>query len=502
MLFYRKCSRITQLIDERTQMIKYNKVEDYMNLPLVLKQGGNNNAAWKWMLATLFLSQMFPEYIAPFFTLIGFVVMKISFKKNGQKVRMDSFGKYEFIFLAFYLFTSVYSNTKIYSALIALLWMGMCLGQLMMANLINTEEKLKTAMKFFTVSAFILSIIGCIQSVSNMLIDNGIITRGFPNPLTGPIDNAFYDFLVDKFGITIKDYVDDTRAMGTYSNPNLFVSFLICAAPFAFHFFLNGENRRERIFYGIVSVTICAGAAVAQTRGAMIALIISIIFLFLTNKKYFKKIFVMLAGFICFIPALLSRYYEQLVPYLNEFTYITQSGNVINVTMDYSLSVRVKLYTNLLEYIFSHFGILFFGLGAGVENVYALLKNELKIDVPHAHSILLELWAESGLIGLALFLLAGGILFVNLVRTIKMSEKGRSVAFTVLASLMAFFIMGLTDFIICSPKILQVMFLVLGFAQATYRIYQGRWKNDKVLKTNMENSKEFITVSADSAPEQ
>lgn len=74
-------------------MIKYNKVEDYMNLPLVLKQGGNNNAAWKWMLATLFLSQMFPEYIAPFFTLIGFVVMKISFKKNGQKVRMDSFGK-------------------------------------------------------------------------------------------------------------------------------------------------------------------------------------------------------------------------------------------------------------------------------------------------------------------------------------------------------------------------------------------------------------------------
>ena len=175
-----------------------------MNLPSALRQGGKNTAAWKWMAATLFLSQMFPEYIAPFFTLVGFVVMKVSFKKNGQKVRMDSFGKYEFIFLLFYLFTCVYSKTRVYSALIALLWMGMCLGQLMVANLINTAEKLKTAMKLFALSAFVLSVIGCLQVVSNMLIDNGIITKGIPNPLTGPMDVAFYNFLIDTFGIKIK----------------------------------------------------------------------------------------------------------------------------------------------------------------------------------------------------------------------------------------------------------------------------------------------------------
>lgn len=462
-----------------------------MNLPSILKQGGKNNVAWKWMLATIFLSQMFPEYIAPLFTLIGFVVMKVSFKKNGQKVRMDSFGKYEFIFLAFYLFTSVYSKTRVYSALIALLWMGMCLGQLMVANLINTAEKLKTTMKLFALSAFLLSVIGCLQVVSNMLIDNGIITRGVPNPLTGPIDIAFYDFLIDTFGITLDTTMQDFRALGSYNNPNLFVSFLISALPFSFYFFLNGDTRKERVFYGIASLTICAGVAGTQTRGAMIALVISITFLFLSNKKYFKKLFVMLAGFLCLIPALFTRYREQLVYHLHDFTFITQSGNTIDLTLDYSISDRVKLYLNLGEYIFSNFGVFLFGMGAGVENVGEVITKVLKIDAPHAHNIFLELWAESGIIGLGLFLFAGGILFVNLIKTLKTGSEGQRITCAVLSSLMAFFVMGLTDFIVCSPKILQVMFLVLGIAQATYRVYQGRWENDEVLKSNMECSGEF-----------
>lgn len=476
--------------------VKINTVEDYMNLPSILKQGGKNNVAWKWMLATLFLSQMFPEYIAPFFTLIGFVVMKVSFKKNGQKVRMDSFGKYEFIFLAFYLFTSVYSKTRVYSALIALLWMGMCLGQLMMANLINTAEKLKTAMKLYALSAFILSIVGCLQVVSNMLIDNGIITTGVPNPLTGPIDVAFYNFLIDTFGITLDTTMQDFRALGSYNNPNLFVSFLISALPFSFYFFLNGDTRKERVFYGISSIAICAGVAGTQTRGAMIALVISITFLFLSNKKYFKKLFVMLAGFVCLVPALFTRYREQLIYHLHDFTFITQSGNTIDLTLDYSISDRVKLYLNLGEYIFSHFGVFIFGMGAGVENVGEVITKVLKIDAPHAHNIFLELWAESGIIGLGLFLFAGGILFVNLVKTLKKGSEAQRVTCAVLSSLMAFFVMGLTDFIVCSPKILQVMFLILGFAQATYRIYQGRWENDEVLKNNMERSEEFSAPSS------
>lgn len=471
--------------------VRINKVEDYMNLPSILKQGGKNTAAWKWMTATLFLSQLFPEYIAPFFTLVGFVVMKVSFKKNGQKVRMDSFGKYEFIFLIFYLFTSVYSKTKVYSALIALLWMGMCLGQLMLANLINTAEKLKTAMKLFALSAFVLSVIGCLQVISNMLIDNGIITKGVPNPLTGPIDVAFYNFLINNFGITIDTTMQDFRALGSYNNPNLLVSFLISALPFSFYFFLNGDTRKERVLYGIFSIAICAGVAGTQTRGAMIALVISITFLFLSNKKYFKKLFVMLAGFLCLIPALFTRYREQLVYHLHDFTFITQSGNTIDLTLDYSISDRIKLYLHLGEYILSNFGVFLFGMGAGVENVGEVITKVLKIDAPHAHNIFLELWAESGIIGLGLFLFAGGILFVNLIKTLKSGSEGQRITCAMLSSLMAFFIMGLTDFVICSPKILQVMFLILGFAQATYRIYQGRWENDEVLKGNMERSAEF-----------
>lgn len=462
-----------------------------MNLPAVLKLGGKNTTPWKWMLATLFFSQMCPEYIAPVFTLAGFVIMKLNFKKNGQKVRMDSFGKYEFIFMTFYLFTSLYSGTKIYSAAIALLWMGMCLGQLMMANLINTEDKLKAAMKLYALGSFIIAVIACLQLISVTLIENGIITKGIPNPITGPLDLAVYDILINVFNIKIDTRMIDTRALGTYNNPNFLATYLCSALPFVFYFFLNGETKRERIFYGFASVTVCAGVAVTQTRGAMIALVVSSLFLFFSSKSYLKKLFVLVAGVLCLIPAYLVRYTKNLKTSLLDFTFITQSGNTIDFTLDHSMAERVKMYTRLFQYILTDWKVFIFGAGAGVENVGAILAY-CGVNVPHAHNIILELWAESGIIGLGLFIFAGGLLLRNLIiNYMRTGSEGQRITSVIFASLMAFFIITMTDYVICSPKILQVMFLLLGFGQAAYRIYQSRWDSDPVLKENKSLSGEY-----------
>lgn len=462
-----------------------------MNLPANLKLGGLNTTPWKWMLATLFFSQMFPEYIAPVFTLVGFIIMKRSFKKAGQKVRLDSFGKYEFIFMVYYLFTSVYSGTKVYSAAIALLWMGMCLGQLMMANLINTEEKLKTAMKLYALGGFIISAIACLQLISIALIQRGIIKYGVPNPLTGPLDVAVYNILINVFNIKIDTRMISTRALGTYNNPNLLATYLCSALPFSFYFLLNGKSRKEKVFFAFSSLTICAGVAVTQTRGAMIALVVSSVVLFLSSKSYLKKLFVLAAGILCLIPAYFTRYTQQLQHILNDFTFITQSGQNINVTLDYSTAERVKMYTRLFHYILHDWKVFIFGAGAGVENVGAILAT-CGLTVPHAHNIILELWAESGIIGLGLFIFAGGILLRNLILNYKCTgSDGQRVTSVMLSSLIAFFIITMTDYVICSPKILQVMFILFGFAQATYRIYQSRWESDAFLKENKKLSKEF-----------
>lgn len=459
-----------------------------MNLHKIPGVSKADSAAFGWMTATILASQFFPEYIAPIFTLVGFVVMKLAFKKTGRKVRMDTFGKYEFIFLGFYLFTSIWSGTRVYSALIALLWMGMCLGQLMMANLIDTKEKLKMMMKAFAFGGFVLGVLACLQTVSIGMIDAGLIPFGVPNPITGPIDVAFYNLLIKIFGIKIDTVMQDFRALGTYNNPNLFASFLISALPFSFYFFFNGETKKERVFYAISSVTICTGVACTQTRGAMIALAVSIAFLSVSDKKYFKKILLPLAGVACLIPAAVMRYKEQIKLNLENFKIHLSSGQMLDVTIDYSVSDRLKMYVRFSKYLMDDFWRCVFGMGAGVENVGAILEPMCGVNAPHAHNILLQLWGESGIIGVVLFLLAGGVLLVNLFRMMKVSDESRRVAFVMLSALMAFFVMGMTDYIICSPKILQVMFLLLGFSQAAYRIYLGRWESDPVLKSNKEKS--------------
>lgn len=454
-----------------------------MSSPSLLVRKNAHETSWRWLTAIMLLSQLLPEYIAPVLTLVGFLVMKRSFKKHGQKVRMDKFGKYEMIFMVFYLATFLYSDTKIYSILIALLWMGMFLGQLMLANLVDTKERLEKVLLLFVYSGSLSAAIGLLQSFFFLLKKYELLPVALPNPLSAPLDNAIFNFLSDTLGLKMVMTTFQTRACGTFNNPNIFAAFLVVVLPIAFYYFLNGKTPADKATYGFLSLIIVAGAASSGTRSALLAMGISVVFMLFTDKDYFKRGFaIVLAAAVAVIPFAASRQKALQQEEKTKFSLFSVLGETISINVDKSTATHLQIYVSLLEHIFTHPMVFLFGLGAGVNNVWAVLKDGYGINQPHAHNLIIELWAESGLVGLVLFAIAGFILLYNLITVIRRSKKGRKYAFMILSALLGFFVMNMTDYAISSPKILQVMFILLGLSQAIYRIFLGRWASQEVVQ--------------------
>ena len=91
-------------------------------------------------LITLLCAAFLPEYIAPVFTLSTFLVFKRYFSQTKQKARIGTVGKVFLVYMCYMMISFLWSDTKIFSILVPLLWMGMFLGDIFLSNLIDRRD--------------------------------------------------------------------------------------------------------------------------------------------------------------------------------------------------------------------------------------------------------------------------------------------------------------------------------------------------------------------------
>ena len=108
----------------------------------LMKLKYKNNPGWAWLLATLFLFPILPEYISPFILFIGFIVFKRQWTREGRKAKVGTLGKLQMMFMTLALVSVLWSDTKLDTLGTAGLWWGMFLIQVMIYNLANTREKI------------------------------------------------------------------------------------------------------------------------------------------------------------------------------------------------------------------------------------------------------------------------------------------------------------------------------------------------------------------------
>ena len=65
-----------------------------------LKVKYKSNPGWYWLIATIFLFPVLPEYISPFILFFGFIVFKRQWTREGRKAKVGTLGKLEIAFMS------------------------------------------------------------------------------------------------------------------------------------------------------------------------------------------------------------------------------------------------------------------------------------------------------------------------------------------------------------------------------------------------------------------
>lgn len=416
---------------------------------------------WNLTLITLLFAAFLPEYIAPFFTLVNFLIFKRHFKVTGQKVKMGTLGKAFIIYMCYMLVSFIWSENKIYSVLIALLWMGMLLGEMFTANLIKSKERLNTAFLCLSIGAAIVSVIGILQMVFRKA---GIY---FPIPFWKDFDHAIFSLLP----FTIETKFVTTRASATFDNPLILAMYLLLVFPTQIYS-ISQENNKKKLSVHIISMllTFCA-LLLTYSRGAYIAVTVSIFIMAFFGWKYAVTLSGVGLAIILFLPQSVW----------NRINHI--------ITLDVSTITRLEIWSSLLS-IFDEQPI--FGIGAGTEGVTQLLHNRFEIMQPHAHSLYLELAMEGGIIGLILFFVAVGVIIYDSIYLMRNGRYWFKLGLTYLSCIVGFLLFSVFEFTMQTPKELQFFMLYLGFVEATRRLCKKE-KESKTAEEHQEKEEAVVT---------
>lgn len=434
---------------------------------ICLKQSYTANPGWHWLMATIFLFPVLPEYISPFILFAGFIVFKKQWTREGKKAKVGTLGKMMMCYMGLALISTLWSHTKFSTFATASLWWGMFLIQVMIYNLARTREKIDKILTAMVCSGALNGIIGTIQICTYTLYRFDYIPKGavFVTPFYRNLDKAVYTIL--PFEIKLDAWV--SRASGFFSNPNLFATYMVIVFPISIYLFLNAKSSGNRILFFTMNVLISAGLSSTMTRGGCFMAILGWIFMFIIlAKRHFKPMLQILIPTIAvIIPSILTRY--GLI--FKTVGKVSGSGSG-GIEAKRSSIAHFKIWESLVNYLINHARAFVVGTGYGCEETGAILLNEYALNKPHAHNFVLETWMELGIIGV-IFLFAIIICaFGKLLEINANNGKKFTLVFCVFTSMLLYLLFGLTDYIFNSPKQIIILFILFGLTQAISFCYE------------------------------
>lgn len=454
-----------------------------------------SNPGWYWLIATVFLFPILPEYISPFILFIGFIVFKRQWTREGRKAKVGTLGKLEIMFMSLALVSVFWSDSKLDTLGSAGLWWGMFLVQVMIYNLVNTRERIDKIFKLITTSAALNGLLGTLQICTYVLNRYGYISEKLvlTTPFYKNLDKAVYTWL--PFSIRTNTFAD--RASGFYSNPNLLATYMIVSYPISIYLFLNAKNSKQKIFYFVMNLLISAGISSTLTRAGCVIALVGWIFMFaVLAKRHWKElleIIIPTAGII--IPSILTRYGIIFTVKSNGVPVVSNNSSN-GAAAKKSSEAHFQIWQSVWDYITNNVRVFIGGLGFGCESTGAFLLETYELNKPHAHNFIFEVWAELGIIGIIMLSVIVLCAFGKLLEINANNGKKFDLVFCVFTSLLLLLLFGLTDYIFNSPKQIILFMIVLGMAQAISQCYEKTLikSTDDLVKATSKTLKEMVEL--------
>lgn len=398
---------------------------------------------------TLGISMLLPEFIAPLMVFGLYIYFLKHFKATERKAKLGEIGKVFFTYTIYMVCSAIWSSEHLMSFLVAMLWMGCMLSYVLVANIITTEDKLKTAITALNISTGIIGLISILEFLTyNLSARLDWFDYLFPNPFYWHLNKYIFEIIP----IDIINYIFASRSSATFDNPLILSTYLVTTIPFCAFGSVYFEHSKNRKISRLCLILGIGGLIGTSSRAGFVAVGVSIIVMLLSTKRILKKLWPIFIAIVVAVPVGLLTRYKNL-----SFEDFMNSD-----------SQRIGIWNSCID-MWRHNPI--FGLGAGTEPIHQKLLNNYNIPRTHAHNLFLEMLVEGGIIG-AGFVVAIIVLVVKSIISIikKKNRKYKSYAVLYSSSLIAFCIASLTEFTLQSAKELMIFFFLLGFIEATNRI--------------------------------
>lgn len=434
-----------------------------------------DSPAWRWLLATVFLFPILPEYISPFLLFAAFIVFKVQWSREGRKAKVGTIGKVVIAFMSLALLSVFWSDTKLDTLGTAGLWWAVFLILVMIYNLADTRRKIDDVLKAAVYSGAVNGVVGTIQVCTYALSKAGYISKSLvlPTPIYKTLDKTVYTWL--PFEIRTNTFSD--RASGFFSNPNLLSTYLIFVYPLSVYLFLNAKTKKQKILYLFINLFISAGISSTMTRAGCVIALAGWVFMFIVLiKRHGKTLFsILIPTLLIIVPSLLTRYGIISLPVHESAGTAApphETAAAAAQAAKQSSANHFVIWESVIDYITDNVRVFLGGLGFGCESTGDFLMESYGLDKPHAHNFILEIWAELGVIGIAALFAVIIITVITLFKTKAPSGKRYDLIFYVFTSLIMFLGFGLTDYIFNSPKQIILFMILIGLTQAISRCYE------------------------------
>ncbi len=399
----------------------------------------------------LLLSMASPEFpfllsllLLPFFPLLSHptlalcILVSISAVSFARKVykgnRVFAIEQYDILillFVAFYFVSGIFHGGNA-STLSAGEFVILSLGYTLASNLITNPRLAHRAVGALLFSSVPISVLAIFQYIF-----------GLAEPKW--MDAAFADLIRG-------------RVTSTFENPNILAVYLLAAAVIAFGFLCESEGAARKLLYGLCFAPSMAALILTWSRGAWLALIITI-------PTYLCLRFMHRPGILLSLIFLLPCAF-----YLMPETVQLRLASVLNLS-DSSIAYRLSIFRSSLSMLGDN---LFFGIGIGADTFYEsfALYAEDGVVAPHSHNLLLQIGCEAGIFALLCFIM----LFFTRMRHLSVYghyiRRGSMHTITVFATtaLFALLIFGMTDYIWFAPSMFYLFFILFGMGSSSLRI--------------------------------
>ena len=251
-----------------------------------------------------------------------------------------------------------------------------------------------------------------------------------------------------------------TRVYSILTSPNIFGSLLTLAAPMAVSLAICTKNKKTRLIYAFISLMMIASLVFTSSRGAWIGFAVSfVVYVLLKDKRLLIPGVVAAVLVVALVPSVGNRITYMLSPEYIESS--LRGGRLVR----WLTGIRILEFYPVWGLGLGHFG----GAVAMNHELTTIVDVEV-VKTFYMDNYYLKTAVESGLVGLAAFVMLMYQVFINGLRVVKLTEGGgfNGLACGILAGLSGVIVHNFVENVFEVPLMTTVFWMFAGVLMAVW----------------------------------